>query len=454
MGKSDYYILLVDDDTKFLEVYERIFKLNNYKVLTSSNGLDALKAVDQHLISLLITDIIMPSMDGLTLLKKAKAINPKIQTIMLTAEGSVHGAVDAMKLGAYTYIEKPINIDELLLNVKRAIEIFHIHAENINLKKQLDLTRSNRTLLGKSRFIEEIKRKIDIVAKNNASVLVTGESGTGKEIIANQIHYKSKRANQPFIKVNCAALAKSVLESELFGHEKGAFTGATESKKGRFEMADKGTLMLDEIGEMPLSIQVKLLRVLQEKELERVGGIKTIKTDFRLIAVTNKNLESEVQRGRFREDLYYRINVVPIHVCALKERKEDIPILINYFYKHYCQEMGKNLEPIHSDIMNIFTHYNWHGNVRELKNLVERLVVFADTHVKLTDLPESMTNTKIISLKENTSLKNAREHFEKQFIINALRQNDYHVINTASAIDIAAKNLYAKIKKYNITLHT
>lgn len=446
-------ILLVDDDKDFLEVYSKILELNHYKVITASNGKEAIKIVNNRIISIMITDIIMPEMDGLELLRRVKSQNSMIQVIMLTAEGSVNGAVEAMHLGAFTYLEKPVNIEDLLLKIQRAKEVYDMQRENIRLKERLEEVRENSPLLGESSKIKEIRKKIDIVAFSDTNVLVTGESGTGKEIVANEIHNKSKRSENSFIKVNCAALAESVLESELFGHEKGAFTGAAESKKGRFEMADGGTIMLDEIGELPLGIQAKLLRVLQEKELERVGGNKTIKTDFRLVAVTNRNLAEEIKKGNFREDLYYRINVVPLSIPPLKERKEDIPLLCDFFLQKYCKEMRKKIDPLSKEIMEIFTRYDWPGNVRELKNLLERLVVLTQGNtIEIKNLPESMKEFSGSVSSDANSWKEAKEQFEEQFIKRALKRNHGNISNTASELGLARKSLYEKIKKYHMEI--
>ncbi len=449
--RSNENILLVDDDENFLEVYRKILELNNYDVVCATNGKEALEILNNKKISVMITDIIMPIMGGIELLKIIKKQNIRLQVIMLTAEGSITGAVEAMNLGAFTYLEKPVNIEDLLLKINRAQEVFNIQEENILLKEQLVETRTNSPLLGESKIIKDIKEKIYIVASSDTTVLITGDSGTGKEIVASEIHNKSNRSEKSFIKVNCAALAESVLESELFGHEKGSFTGANETKKGRFEMADGGTIMLDEIGELPLNIQAKLLRVLQEKELERVGGTKTIKVDFRLIAVTNRNLENEIKHGKFREDLFYRINVVPIYIPQLKERKEDIPLLCEFFLQQYCKEMRKDINPLSKDIMNIFLNYDWPGNVRELKNVLERLVVLAQENIVSTkNLPENMKENLKEDFTKGGSWKEAKEQFEEQFISAALKRNNNNITKTASELGLARKSLYEKIKKINL----
>lgn len=449
--KLNKEVLLVDDDQDFLEVYSNILEINHYKVTTAPNGRRALEVLNEKNIPVVVTDIIMPKMDGLELLKHIKEKDEKIQVIMLTAEGSIDGAVESMRLGAFTYLEKPVNIEDLLVKIKRAQEIYDIHQENISLKEQLIESRKVPPLMGESSVIKKIKEKIEIVASTETSVLITGESGTGKEIVASGIHYKSNRANKPFIKVNCAALAESVLESELFGHEKGAFTGANKTKKGRFEMADGGTIMLDEIGEMPLGIQAKLLRVLQEKELERVGGTETIKTDFRVVAITNRDLELEISNGRFREDLFYRINVLPIYVPPLKDRKEDIPLLCDYFLRLYCLEMRRKIAPLSDQIMNIFVKYDWPGNVRELKNVMERLVVLVKNQdITIEDIPEYIKSPNNETMCQVFTWKEAKDQFEEQFFKCALKKNDGNVADTAKELELSRKSLYEKINKYNI----
>ncbi len=452
MSKSEDKILLVDDDLNLLKVYEQIFKMNGYNIMTTPDSTKALHMIENNYISVVITDIIMPKLDGTELLKRIKLRRSQTQVIVLTAEGSISGAVDAVKLGAFTYIVKPADIEELLFNVQRAQKLFVTYEENIVLKKQVaELSRLN-PLIGKSQSIEQIRDTIEIVAKSDSAVLITGESGTGKEIIASHIHNKSKRAGKPFVKVNCAALAESVLESELFGHEKGAFTGADKTHLGRFEMANKGTLLLDEISELTLSTQAKLLRVLQEKEFERVGGCTSIHTDFRLIASTNKNLLDEIKNGKFREDLFYRLNVVPIFLPPLRDRKEDIPILAKYFLAVWSRELNKIIEPFPPDIMVAFSAYNWPGNVRELKNIIERLVVLSrGSVVSLSNLPEELKTGSKPVLSAARSLKEARSNFEKNYIEAVLEKNNWNVASSARELKLARKNLYNKIKEYGLS---
>lgn len=369
---------------------------------------------------------------------------------MLSGKGNIKDAVEAMKLGAYNYLLKPVDIEELLINIKKALNLKNIGEENyIYRNEKSELFKENR-IIGKSDHINEIKSRINAIADVDSTILIMGETGTGKEIVAQEIHYNSKRRNKPLIKVNCAALAKTVLESELFGHERGAFTGAFNLKKGKFELAHGGTIFLDEIGELPIDVQVKLLRVLQEKEFERVGGIKTIKADFRLITATNKDLKKEVEEGRFREDLFYRLNVIPIYLKPLRERKEDILPLAEYFLKKYSKELNRNVKGFDEQALKIINHYDWPGNVRELKNIIERCVVFCKRD-KITpeEIPQEIKSKTSMS-ESSKPLKKALDEFEKQYIISSLNENNWNIKQTSEKIGIARKNLYEKIRKYRI----
>ncbi|MBU5294586.1 sigma-54 dependent transcriptional regulator [Anaerosalibacter bizertensis] len=442
-------ILLVDDEISFLNIYKKILKKNGYEVVTANNGLEALDIFKKQSFNLIISDMVMPKMDGLQLLKEVNK-QSNIPMIILTGKGSIELAVKAIKEGAYTFLSKPVNIDEFLIEIEKCLNHQRLRDENQYLKEQI-LEGQNK-FLGEAESINDIKKRINIVAKTDSTVLIRGESGTGKELVAELIHKNSLRKGKPFIKVNCAALSENILESELFGHEKGAFTGALYERKGRFELANKGTIFLDEIGDISLDMQTKLLRVIQEKEFERVGSSKTIKTDFRLIAATNRNLEREIEKGNFREDLYYRINVIPICVPPLRERKEDIILLFNYFVGKFSKEMRKDISNISEKTKELLISYNWPGNVRELKNICERLVVFTqgDTidesylPMEFFNKDESFSNEKTLDLKE------ARDNFEKKFIQEALIRNKGNISKTAEEIGIARKNLYEKINKYDL----
>lgn len=450
-------ILLIDDDTGLLKVYEKIFTLKKFNVIAESDSLKALEIIKKQQIAVVISDIIMPKMDGMRLLKEIKDFSPATEVIMLTAEGSVSGAVEAVHMGAFTYMVKPADIEELLFNVKRAYEVYSIKEENSVLKQQISDITKEEPLIGISSSIEEIKQKVETIAPMESTVLIMGESGTGKEILANMIYSKSQRTDKPFIRVNCAALTENLLESELFGHEKGAFTGADRMHKGRFEMAQNGTILLDEIGELPLGTQAKLLRVLQEKEFERVGGSTTIKTNFRLIAATNKDLRKEVEKQRFREDLFYRINVLPLTIPPLRERKEDIPVLADYFLKQIAKEVKKPVLTFDNDAIQLLLDYNWPGNVRELKNVIERLVVLSSNgRIAFEDIPEEIRNKKKkIDFKQvepvhTKTLLDAKKRFEKEYILKTLKQNEWNVTKTAMELDLARKNLYKKLHEYHI----
>lgn len=446
-------ILMIDDDVSFLKIYSGILKSSGYDVDTATSVSAGMKLLEKTAYNIVILDIVMPEMNGIDALKLIKKEYRNVLVIMLTGEGSIAGAVETMEIGAYTYLIKPIEIDQLLHNIKRATEFLDVYNENANLRSQILLHSEKFEYIGKSDSVTKLKDCISKVAPTNASVLITGESGTGKEIIANMIHIGSVRSKGPMIKVNCAAISENLLETELFGHEKGAFTGAIAMKRGRFEMANNGTLFLDEIGELPMRLQTKLLRVLQEKEFERVGGIKTIHTDFRLVSATNKNLVEEIKKGNFREDLYYRINVVPINSIPLREKKEDIPIIIDYYLKYFCEDTKKHLITISDEAKKVLSDYEWKGNVRELKNLIERLVVFAsDKAIEVEDLPNEY-RVKGISKEYLYKLNNFQEamkSFEKEYIEKMLRENNWNISRTASKINIARKNLQLKMKQLGI----
>jgi DNA-binding NtrC family response regulator len=384
---------VVEDQSSHRRVLEAHFS-KHYHVLTAEHGQRALEIAAQQPIHLLITDLILPGMNGIDLLRQMREIHPELQAIVITGHPTVRSAVQAMKNGATDYIVKPFDLDELKAKVDKAAEEYRLKEENLRLRQQLRSTFDFRGIVGKSGAMQEVYRTIERVANSRATVLIRGESGTGKELVAKAIHYSGNRAKGPFIAVSCAALPETLLESELFGHEKNAFTGATSQKPGRFELAHKGTLFLDEIAEVPPPIQVKLLRVIQEREFERLGGTKTIKVDVRLIAATNKDLEEMVKQGTFREDLYYRLQVIQVYMPPLRERKDDIPLLVDYFLNRYNEENDKHLQAATAETMEILMKYHWPGNVRELENAIERAVVLADAHAKwLTPdlLPTSIT---------------------------------------------------------------
>jgi len=400
VGNNNKTLLIVDDEPNIRRVLTAVFEKAGYRVLTAENGRKALDVVSSEPdVNVMICDLIMPDLNGVEVLKSAKEINPQLSVVMITAHGTIKTAVDAMKLGAFDYITKPFDMDEIKLVVKNAAERSELLEENIHLKQELKSRYSFEGIIGSSSKMQEVFKIVERVANSNATVLIRGESGTGKELIARAIHYNSPRAARPFIAVSCAALPETLLESELFGYEKGAFTGAVGQKAGRFELAHQGTLFLDEVPEISPPVQVKLLRVLQEREFERVGGTKTIKVDVRLIAATNRDLEQLVAEGHFRPDLYYRLQVIQVFLPPLRERTEDIPLLVQHFIEKYNKENGKFVKGATDETMELLMKYRWPGNVRELENVIERGVVLADANEDLItpDLLPSMLQATVSS---------------------------------------------------------
>jgi len=375
-GKS---ILIVDDEANIRRVLDAVFSKDGYRVLTAENGKKALDIISTEPdLDVLLCDLIMPDLNGIEVLKSAREINPFLSVVMITAHGTIKTAVDAMRFGAFDYITKPFDMDEIKLIVKNALERRRLLAENTELKQELRSRYKFDEIVGSSGKMHDVYKVIERVANSNATILVRGESGTGKELVARAIHYNSSRAAKPFIAVSCAALPETLLESELFGHEKGAFTGAVGQKAGRFELANQGTLFLDEIAEVSLSMQVKLLRVLQERKFERIGGTKTLSMDVRMIAATNRNLEEAVAMSEFREDLYYRLQVIQVFLPPLRDRREDIPPLVEHFVEKFNTENGRNIKFASPECMDLLMKYDWPGNIRELENAIERGVVLAD----------------------------------------------------------------------------
>lgn len=445
---SNAKILLVDDNIQYLEVYSQILHHHGHEVQCADNGKDALGILKKNDIDIIITDMVMPKIDGLELIRNIKQIKPDILIIVVTGEGTVSNAVEAMKSGAQSYLQKPLNVEELLLEIEKVAEIIRLKRLNESLRFQYET--ASKAMVGVSRFTEEIRNSIGQISQVDSNVLITGESGTGKEVVAGLIHESSKRNEYPMIRVNCSAFSEGVLESELFGHEKGAFTGADAMKKGRFELANGSTLFLDEIGELSAAAQVKLLRVIQEKCFERVGGTVSIKSNFRLIAATNRDLKSEILKGRFREDLFYRINIIPIHLAPLRERPEDIQILIRYFSLQFSQEMNKPPLEFSTQATGALLSYAWPGNIRELKNLVERLTVFSTGKpIQLNNLPSDVLENALID-RNSLSLRDVISKVERSFILECLTQNNWNISATANEIGIARKNLHLKIKQYDL----
>ena len=448
-------ILIVDDEKNYLVVLETLLESEGYEIITASNGSKAVERLRDSDINLIITDVKMPAMSGMELLKKAKELTPDIPVIMMTAFGTIEMAVEAMKEQAFDYITKPFENDRLKMTVKKALESASLKMENRRLKAELSGRFSRGEIVGKSPNMLKIFDLIDKMSNSKASVLVTGPSGTGKELVAKSIHFNSPRKDGPFISVNCGALTETLLESELFGHERGAFTGAVNTKKGRFELAHEGAIFLDEIGEMSQSLQVKLLRVLQEREFERVGGTKTIQVDVRVIAATNRDIKKEVESGTFREDLFYRLNVIHMELPPLKERMDDIPMLVRHFLAKY-NNTGKPLE-LHQEAWKALYGYNWPGNVRELENVIERAVILQNSGIiTAADLPEDVSgHSEYINIDRffpnDAPLQKALEIMEEKLLRRALGQHNGIQSHAAKQLGITKSLMQHKMKKYKIS---
>ena len=449
-------ILIVDDEKNYPMIIGEILQEEGYTSMTASSGMEALDILKNEIIELVLTDVTMPGMSGIQLLEKIKEINPDIPVIIMTAYGSVEKAVNAMHKGAYTFILKPFENQALVAHIAKAISVYKIVQENYMLRDAISSKYSFDNIIGKSKPMREIYEIIQKVAPTNANVLIEGESGTGKELVARSLHYNSPRKNKPLIAVNCSAFAETLLESELFGHEKGSFTGATALKKGRFEISDRGTLFLDEIGELPISLQTKLLRIIQEKTIERVGGTLPIPVDFRLVAATNKNLEDEVKKGNFREDLYYRLNVVKIVIPPLCERSEDIPLLVQHFINKYIHDSNIKTSGITPDAVKILCDYPWKGNVRELENTLERCIILGSGDmITPSDLPlQVRQNTSsfldLDGIPQDVGLAETLAVVEKRMIQRAMKLSGNVQTKAAQLLGIGKSGLNQKLKKFNM----
>ena len=448
-----YRILIVDDEESQRKQLAGFLEKQGFDVTTAASGQEAVAVcVDRHF-EIALIDLKMPEMDGIELLGKLKEKSPEMQVIMMTAFGSVETAVEAMRFGAYHYVTKPINLDELKLNINRALEGYHLLMENKYLKEELGEKYKNLQLIGESKTIQGVLSTVSRVAKTKSTVLIRGETGTGKELVARSIHAASDRADRPFIPVSCAALAEGLLESELFGHEKGAFTGAIRKREGRFELADGGTLFLDEVGDIPLETQVKILRVIESQQFERLGGKETLKVDVRIIAATNQDLEKKIKEKTFREDLYYRLNVISIFIPPLRERREDVLVLADHFLSKANRKCGKAVEGITPGVKDLILSYNWPGNVRELENVIERGVVLSRTNViDRSDLPYFglAARTPDDSAATTRSLKDV----ERDHILKILDQTDWNLNKTAEVLGIHRNTLRLKMKEYGIQRST
>ena len=443
-------ILVVDDEESICLSLKGILSDEGYEVLTAQTGEECLDIIEEELPSLVLLDIWLPGIDGVETLKRIKSKYPQIQVIMISGHGTVESAVVTTKLGAFDFIEKPLSLDKIVLVIDHALDIIRLEEENKLLKDG-----QSYEIDGNSKKIIELKEMIRIISPTNAWILIMGENGTGKELVARSIYRQSRRSGKSFIEVNCAAIPEELIESELFGHEKGAFTGATEKKRGKFDLANKGTIFLDEVADMSLKAQAKILRILQEKKFERVGGTRIIDTDVRVLAATNKNLEYEMEKGRFRQDLYYRLNVIPLEIPPLRDRIEDVPLLADHFIRELSLKESKKEKHIDDDALKVLMDHTWPGNVRELKNIIERLVITSPANIITADdiPPLSKDNHQFQSsdLSENLySFKEAKDIFEKDYILRKLVENDWNVKKTAKSIGLERSNLHKKIKAYGL----
>ncbi|ALA57544.1 sigma-54-dependent transcriptional regulator [Nitrospira moscoviensis] len=456
-------ILIVDDEESIRSSLRSILEDEGYEVAVASNGQEALRLYTTDPPDLMMLDIWMPEMDGLETLRRVKEFVPTAQVMMMSGHGSIETAVKAIKLGAYDYIEKPLSLENVTLRVKHALDQYRLEQENRSLKTKVE---RKFELVGQSPAMQQLRLLIETAGPTNSRVLIGGENGTGKELVARAIHMHSTRADHPFVAVNCAAIPETLIESELFGHEKGSFTGATSMKRGQFEQADGGTLFLDEIGDMSLSTQAKVLRALQEQQFTRVGGGKLMKVDVRVLAASNKDLEKEIEKGNFREDLYYRLNVVPIIVPPLRERREDIPALVRHFMKIHAEEQGLRIKEVSPEAMTVFQQYEWPGNIRELRNLIERLMIMvpgpvieaqqatASLQGRASSPAAAQAGQTVSPLftKSYDSLRDARNAFEKEYIARKLREHHWNISRTAEDLKIERSHLHRKIKLLEVEM--
>jgi len=452
-------ILIVDDEESIRKSLKDILGDEGYEVVSVASGREALDVLAEAQPSLALLDIAMPEMDGIETLRRFKETRPEMQVIMITGHGTIETAVQTTKMGAYDFIQKPLSLERVSLSVKHGLEEYRLRQENETLRKSIE---RRYEIVGESDAIKSLKQQIGLAGPTNGWVLIHGESGSGKELVARAIHKQSRRAAGPFVEVNCAAIPQELIESELFGHEKGSFTGATFMKRGKFELADRGTIFLDEIADMSLATQAKVLRVLEGQEFQRVGGTKTLKTDVRVIAASNKDLAGEIRKGSFREDLFYRLNVIPLEVPPLRERKDDIPVLVRYFLQEFAAEYGQKPKTIDAASLDLFLRYPWNGNVRELRNFIERMMIMVPgpsiaaaevpPPVKrpLAGRPSGDGRLMAGSLSEYATLKEARAAFEREYIIRKLKENNGNISKTADEIDVERSNLHRKIKALGI----
>ncbi len=442
-------LLVVDDEENVRASLKAVLEDEGYSVEAVGSGADCLHLLERRNFDLIFLDIWLPGKDGIEVLKEIRLRRPLQYVIMISGHGTIETAVQATKLGAFDFIEKPLSLEKVLLVLQHALKQKRLEEENRSLK---DLVRQETTMIGESVPMIALRQQIQYAAPTEGRILIYGENGTGKELVARLIHLGSPRKEQPFVEVNCAAIPEDLIESELFGSEKGAYTGSTETRKGKFELGDGGTVFLDEVGDMSVKTQAKVLRVLEEQRFVRVGGSQPIEIDVRVIAATNKNLEDEIEKGNFREDLFFRLNVIPFEVPPLREKKEDIDLLVDYFMDHFCQRYGKPRKSISRQAMQQLHCYHWPGNVRELKNIVERLVIMVPSpKVESSDLPAALSKLNVREFRPPAqSWQEAREDFERKFIMEKLREYDGNISRTAAAIGMERTHLHRKLKAYKI----
>ena len=443
-------ILIVDDEKGIRDSLQMILDEEGYNTSSVSNGIEAMEMLKDDNYHLVISDIKMPQMDGMELLEKSSKFSPDTFFIIMTAYASVDTAISALRNGAYDYLLKPVEFDDLLIKIKRLLEFKKLSEENKFLRQKISDEADFANIVGKSEPMSKVFNIISQVAPTNSNILISGKSGTGKELVAKAVHYNSLRKERIFLPINCGAISENLIESELFGHKKGSFTGAVNDKDGLFKVADGGTLFLDEIGDLPLNLQVKLLRAIEDKEFMPVGGIKPVRTDVRIIAATNQDIYEKTKVGEFREDLYYRLNVVEIKLPSLNERREDIPLLVNHFVEKYCNEMGKPVLGVNNESMKKLINYDWRGGVRELENIIERAIIFSSGNfIEISDLGDNVNSSVNLS-NVPESLKDATMNFEKEHIKRIIKKYDNNKDEAAKALDIGLSSLYRKMELMGI----
>jgi two-component system nitrogen regulation response regulator NtrX len=459
-------ILVIDDDAEIRKSFKMTLEYDGYDVILAATGEEGVKLVEQEAPDLVFCDIKMPGMDGLEVLQKLQHLRDVMPVVVITGNAEIQNAVEATRLGAFDFIEKPVSSERMLVSVRNAVDVRRLKSENKTYRRDAD---KRYQIIGDSPPLAAVRSAIQKAAPTNATVLIWGESGVGKELVARAIHRESLRRDGPFVQVNCAAIPDELIESELFGHEKGSFTGATDRQIGKFEQADKGTIFLDEIGDMSLKTQAKVLRVLQEQELERLGSNRVIKVDVRVIAATNKNLEEEIDRHTFREDLFYRLNVVPIHVPALRERRDDIPVLVRHFADLFARDNNFHRKTFTAAAMEKLKQQHWRGNIRELRNFVERLVIMSGAEsIDAKDVPEGGVRAELLaasggevspvaaeqSWMQAHTLQEFKSGSERAYLVSKLRENGWNISKTAEVIDTPRSNLYKKLEQYRISQET